>query len=157
MIQSDPVCCIVAAGLLLLLPINWLLSAVTAAAVHETAHILSVFLFGGKIHRIRISVTGCVIECGELSEFAKLASVFMGPVFSLLLICFRRAAPQIAVCGLFQGVFNLLPILPLDGGRILQLLLLRFCPRHASAVMNILKCAFWLTVGFTLIRILWGS
>lgn len=154
MIQYDPFCCIAAACLLLLLPASWILAALTAAVVHEAGHIFAVLFFGGKIHRARISVTGCVIECGEITEFGKLISILAGPVCSLMLICFRRIAPQIAVCGLCQGLFNLLPVLPLDGGRILQLLLFHFCPYHASAAMNILKYAVWCIIGCVLIWIL---
>ena len=77
-----------------------------------------------------------------------------------------------------QGLFNLLPVLPLDGGRILQRILWRVMPERADAVMSALammlgggllmgavllyfsgKTAFWplvLSVGFN-IRLLVGK
>ena len=143
MIRFDPVCCVVAALLILAVPMDWLLSVAAAAAAHEFAHILAVSLLGGKIHGIRFAATGCVIDCGDMEDGRRLLSIAAGPACSLLLVGFRRILPKIAVCGLFQGLFNLLPVLPLDGGRIWQLLLFRFCPRQATAVMNILKYVVW--------------
>lgn len=143
MIRYDPLCCIVAALLLLLLPVEWLLSFMTAALVHESAHILAVLLFRGRIHSFRISVTGCSIECGEMTEVGNVMSILAGPVCSLLLVCFRRITPQIAVGGLCQGLFNLLPVLPLDGGRILQILLFHFCPQKEARIMGTVKYTVW--------------
>lgn len=141
----------------MLLPFDWLLSVIIAALIHEAGHILTVILLGGKVHRIRISVTGCVIDSGGLRDAERLMSILAGPVSSLGLVCLRIICPKIAVCGLFQGLFNLLPILPLDGGRILQLLLFRFCPRQESAVMNILKYGVWLLAGGILLWVLMKS
>jgi len=62
-------------------------------------------------------------------------SILAGPAGSMLLLLLSRSAPKIAVCGLFHGLYNLLPVLPLDGGRLLQLLLYRFAPMHAENVL----------------------
>ena len=43
-----------AAFLILALPLDWLLAAVTAAIVHELFHLLAVVLCGGRVIGIRI-------------------------------------------------------------------------------------------------------
>ena len=153
MIRCDPACYLLGAMLVLLLPLDWLLSAITAAMVHEGGHILAVRSFGGQIRSIRISVGGCVIECGELAFLPEIMAILAGPVGSLSLLAFRRILPQIAVCGLVQGLFNLLPLFPLDGGRILQRMLSRWFPAKASAIQKAICCAVLLL----LLCLLWLS
>ena len=125
--------------MLLLLPLDWLLSAVTAAVFHEFCHIAAVRLFGGSVRKISVSCSGCVIDCSELEDPAKVLSILAGPAGSLSLLCVRGLVPQIAVCGLLQGLYNLLPVLPLDGGRVLELLLLRVLPKQTAAILSGVK------------------
>lgn len=150
MIQLDPFCCIAAACLILILPLDWLLSAVTAALVHEFCHILFVLLMGGRIRRIRISISGIAIECDEIGDIPKLLSILAGPAGSLCLFLFRRTIPKIAVCGLLHGLYNLLPVLPLDGGRLLQLLFYRLFPQKTDMIMRIIRWAMMMSVLFCL-------
>ena len=153
MIRCEPFCYLVWAVLILLLPIDWLLSAATAALVHELCHILAVRIFGGRIRRIRICVTGCGIECDELLPVHGTISILAGPMGSLSLLALRRYLPQIAVCGLIQGLFNLLPVLPLDGGRLLRQILYRCLPAKADAILRGIRYAV-LLLFFCLL--LWG-
>ena len=44
------------------------------------------------------------------------------------------------------GLFNLLPIGPLDGGRMWRILLEKFAPRHSKAIMNGVTWVFFLVV-----------
>jgi len=120
MIDCLPLFYIYLAALILLLPLEWILSVITASLVHELGHILAVFLFRGRISKITVSLWGCEIESCRLGDFQKLISIFAGPAASIALLLFRRRFPLIAVCGLLQGFYNLLPIHPLDGGRALR-------------------------------------
>ena len=136
MIRTDAACYLWLAALLLLLPLDWVISAFTAALIHELCHIAALLLLGGKISSIRISVRGCILEAASLGDIASLGSILAGPAGSLALLLFSGVLPKIAVCGLFHGLYNLLPLLPLDGGRALQLLLNRFCPVYADTALK---------------------
>lgn len=135
MIQCESAVYIWLACLLLLLPLDWLLAAMLAAIFHESCHLLVLLLLGGRIGKIRISLTGCVIESSSPGDWQSACGILAGPAGSILLLLASETAPKIAVCGLFHGLYNLLPILPLDGGRLLQLLLYRLLPEKAEPVL----------------------
>ena len=46
--------------------------------------------------------------------------ILAGPAGSLLLLLTAEYLPRLALCGLVQGLFNLMPLHPLDGGRALR-------------------------------------
>ena len=130
-----------AALLILILPLDWLLAAAAASAFHELCHVLMLYLLKGRILRIQVQAGGCIIESGRIGEPQQFASILAGPLGSLCLLLFCRAFPKVAICGLLQGLYNLLPVMPLDGGRLLRLLLYRFCPKRAEWIMT------WMAVG----------
>lgn len=119
-VKFDASACILAALLLLTLPLKWLLAAVFAAIFHELCHILVIKLMGGQIWEIRIGVGGAVIVTDILSQGKEFACAIAGPTGSLLLLLFCRWIPRTALCAAAQALFNLLPLFPLDGGRMLR-------------------------------------
>ena len=123
--------CVLLALALLVLPISWLLAAVTAALFHELCHGAAAVALGGSLGDIRLGERGATMEVGGLSNGRELLAAAAGPVGSLGLLLLGRCFPRLALCGLFQGLYNLLPIYPLDGGRIL-FCLIRF--RHSEGV-----------------------
>ncbi len=154
MIYTDGGFYIWLAALLLLLPFDWVVSAFTAALIHEICHIAALLMLGGKISKVRISITGCVMEAESPGDFASFWSILAGPVGSMALLLFSGGLPKIAVCGLFHGVYNLLPVLPLDGGRGLLLILNNMIPQHADTV---LRWAGWLGCGLLAVTAVWCS
>ena len=135
MIQSNAGVYIWLACLLVLLPLKWLLSALFAGIFHEVCHVMVLLALGGKIEKICISISGCVIESTAPENWQSMCSILAGPVGSLLLILLSGRIPEVAVCGLLHGLYNLFPVLPLDGGRLLQLLLYRLCPERAEMIL----------------------
>jgi stage IV sporulation protein FB len=116
----SPSACILAALLVLILPLRWIFSAILAAAFHETCHALAVYLCGGNIHKLTVGGRGAVMCTEALTSGNELICILAGPIGSLLLVLFVRWIPRIAFCGLAHGIYNFLPIYPLDGGRALR-------------------------------------
>ena len=112
--------CILWALLLLVLPLKMILAAATAAICHEVGHWLAICLTGGEILRVEVGVGGMRMETLPMTPGREMLCALAGPLGSLLLLCLWRWTPLLSLCGLVQGAFNLLPIYPLDGGRVLR-------------------------------------
>jgi len=119
-LDIDGKACLLLALLCLAVPLNWLGAAFLAALVHEGCHVLGVFLAGGRIQSVRIGMTGAVMESTPMEPLLELLCILAGPAGSLALIMLSPLLPRTAVCGMIQGLFNLLPVEPLDGGRALR-------------------------------------
>ena len=124
---------IVSALMLLILPLNWLLAAATAACFHELCHYFSLRLCCVPVYRIKVSGRGAVIDTAPMNLRQEFFCALAGPLGGLCLLLFLRWIPRIAICGAVQSLFNLLPIYPLDGGRALGCIANRFLPPHRAA------------------------
>ncbi len=109
--------------LLLIVPIPWLLAWISAVLVHELCHCAAVGMCGGKIYAISIGIGGVSMESSPLSEPKRLTTVLAGPLGGFLPVLLGRWFPRFALCSAALSAYNLLPLLPLDGGQILQILM----------------------------------
>lgn len=109
--------------LILSVPLNWVLSTIIAAAVHELCHAGMLRIFDIGIKKIRIGARGAVMDTALMNHKQELLCTVSGPAGSFLLCFLFPFFPRIALCGLIQGTFNMLPLYPLDGGRILNCLI----------------------------------
>lgn len=115
-----------AGGLLMLaltifiLPLQWIFAAIIAAVFHEWCHFVAVKLCGGEITEMTAGISGAKMTAHGLSPWQELLCALAGPAGSLLLILLARWFPRTAVCGGLQGLYNLLPLYQLDGGKALR-------------------------------------
>ena len=105
-----------------------------AALVHEFGHLIAIWGFGGTVRSVSISFLGAKIEYsrGRQSYIAEAIVALAGPMCNLLLAyLFAQFGTSggdalfFAGANLLLGLFNLLPISALDGGRALYF----FCAR----------------------------
>lgn len=122
--------------MVLLLPLKWLAAALAAAAVHELCHLAAVRALGGKVYSLTIGPTGAVMDASVTGRGREILAAAAGPAGSLLLLLLIRLAPRVALCGLIQGLFNLLPLYPLDGGRMLRAALEGRVPEKGLLVLE---------------------
>ena len=135
-VDLSPGFCICAALALLILPMRWILAWLTASALHELGHYLALKLCGVRIFRIFVSGGGAVMLTETMTPGRELVCAVAGPAVSLLLILFLDKMPLVALCGLIQGLFNLIPVIPFDGGRVVGGLLELWFPDRKEQIME---------------------
>lgn len=143
--QSRWLLLILLALALLLLPLQWVVGWMMAAAIHEAGHWLATVLCGGEVSAFRCKTWGAEMICAELSAWKQILCSLSGPICSMLLILLYNKNPALALCGFLQGVFNLIPIYPLDGSIALRAFIrLVLPPRFTESVIEWVEFSiFW--------------
>lgn len=147
-ITISPGFCFLWALCLLILPLRWATGAFLAALVHEAAHWCAVYLLGGQVFSINLRGHGAVMEASPMTSGKEALCALAGPAGSFLLVLLAEYFPEAAVCALVQGCYNLLPIYPLDGGRIIRCLFPDAVYRALEAFFLVLLVGFsmWLSI-----------
>ena len=120
---------------------GWFAAMLPALLCHELGHLAAIYLCRGKIRSVRLDVTGlCMDICPLHRTYQEAICTAAGPLAGFLWIPAALAiggvwGEQSAISALIINCFNLLPALPLDGGRILQALGVR---TQLLAVMSLL-------------------
>ncbi len=118
--------CLYYRGGLALLPLLLL-----PVAVHELSHVLALRLLGRRVTDFRLDAQGFVIGCTGGSALSDVLIALAGPLGGVVYALLAERAgidwfSQSAGVSLLLSAFNLLPILPLDGGRVFSVL----CAEH---------------------------
>lgn len=100
----------------------------TACAVHELGHIAAAAALGGRIEGLSLTVVGAELRIGyevPLTYGRDSLVALAGPAANLLWggLALALHWELAAALTLAVGAFNLLPIMPLDGGRVVYGLL----------------------------------
>ena len=138
----------------LMLPLWFVVSLIIAATFHEFCHYFALIVADVKVFRITIGPIGASMETESMDPGRELLCAMAGPLGSLVLVPFYRWVPGIAFCGLIQGFFNLIPIYPMDGGRVLKCLLELLRIPQRDEICNTVE---WMTVFWILILGFWGK
>lgn len=92
-------------------------------AVHELSHALAIRALGLRIRGLRLEPCGlCIVYSGACPDWKHAAASLAGPFGGLVYALLARAGDTEWLCfsadvSLVLSLFNLLPIMPLDGGR----------------------------------------
>ena len=123
-----------------------------AMAVHELAHIVMMLACGGQVRRLTLRFADLQITASGLGYRQELLSALAGPLVNLICgaaFCMQR--PSFAAYSLKLGIYNLLPVWPLDGGRMIRCVLLARLPitqaEHISEIVSFAACAVLLLIG----------
>lgn len=120
-----------------------------AAALHEGGHLLWLRLCGGRIKKFAPSPFGLCITLDENSlslsaeagvyAAGSAANLSSALVVSLFCRPLCGVAAEFCAVSLFLACLNLLPLHPLDGGRLLEILIARRKdPLYAAAVLRVI-------------------
>lgn len=104
-------------------PRGSVLSFLAAAILHESGHFLALRFMGGHWDGLDIGPGGIRISCSGLENVGEIVTAAAGPLVSFFLIFLYPLFPWIGFWSILQLCFNLLPVYPLDGGRILRAVL----------------------------------
>jgi len=130
------------------------------AVLHEGFHYAAARILHVPVSRITLLPYGCHLRLERTDFCAEAKIAAAGPLGSFLLFLLFRGS-QIGNINLMLSLFNLLPALPLDGGRLFRLILwrtrgvflgnriLRRAGRYTGACLLILSvCHFSLPTGY---------
>lgn len=126
-----------------------------AMGVHELAHVVMMLACGGRVRRLTLRFADLRIDAAGLGYRQELLAALAGPLVNLVcgaLFCMR--SPAFAAYSLMLGIYNLLPVWPLDGGRAVRCALAQHLPlARAEAVSrrsSFAVCAALLLAGIIL-------
>ena len=130
----------------------WLMSMMSIL-VHEAAHALAAAAFGNVPAALELTPLGAVMLLEDelkLPPLKRAAMLLAGPTASLVMAGLAlwltdsswlapAVGSQLFLCNIAIVMINLLPVFPLDGGRLLHLLLAGLLPAQlASKIMRML-------------------
>lgn len=131
-IRLDPIFILTLIVICLTGLLNEFVLAFASMFMHEMGHILTACIMRRKVYSIRILPVGfnAVIEEDPCSRLKQLAVHFGGPFINMLLFtasqllysCWLHQSKNLhffALINIYLFAFNLMPVLPLDGGKIL--------------------------------------
>ena len=89
------------------------------SALHEAGHIIILYLLGGRIDEITVSFYGIGLKHSSALTMSREIMFLSGGIGVNLLFVLLNIKREI---NLLLLIFNVLPLYPLDGGRIVKLL-----------------------------------
>ncbi len=152
-IQCDPGAILLLGILFFTLTPKEISALLVSSAVHEVGHIIALLTAGKPPQGIRFTLSGPVIICQRSDSGWKDAfCALSGPLCGLVLACILRSVwPLCSEISLLLSVLNLIPVLPLDGGRALQTLLRGRLP-GLQCVLEIMIPTVFMLAGLILIN-----
>ncbi|SCD68845.1 Zn-dependent protease (includes SpoIVFB) [Streptomyces sp. DvalAA-14] len=149
-------------GLRYLVSLFFAVAFYASVLIHELAHTVAALRFNLPVRRIQLQFFGGVSEIEKESDTPgrEFVLAFVGPLLSLVLAAVffggmqlvdRGTVPGVLLAGLFVSnlivaIFNFLPGLPLDGGRMLRAVVWKLSGRPMTGTV----AAAWVGRGLAL-------
>ena len=112
-------------------------SFLAAAAAHEAGHLTAALALHVKVTGIRLGALDASIRMQAPGYRQEAICALAGPAASVLLCAAaKKAFPACAAISLLLGLFNALPVFPLDGGRALRAILGLFLPLSRAEAIS---------------------
>ncbi|GAA3408324.1 M50 family metallopeptidase [Paenibacillus hodogayensis] len=123
-----------------------LLTLFVIVLIHELGHVAAARSFGWTVVRVELLPFGGVAETddrGRSSAFQEAAVALAGPLQNGWMALFAVGMGRLGwwetgwshyfvTANIMIGLFNLLPVLPLDGGKVMQALISRWLPYYRT-------------------------
>lgn len=122
-LEVRPGAVVLLSGLYFLLPLRWCARLALTVTVHELGHVAALILCGAQVCGLRMEGCGLVLRCTPTEGALRtVTAALAGPAAGAGLFCILRGLgyPEGADLSLLYACANLLPVLPLDGGRALE-------------------------------------
>lgn len=88
--------------------------------VHELGHLLTMVILRIPVYGVSLTIAGAQIRSGPMSNTKEALCALAGPFSNIVLgALVLHTIPQLAIVSFCLAAVNLLPLYPLDGGRIL--------------------------------------
>lgn len=150
--------------LFFMLPEREVAALLVPLAVHEAGHLLCMKIMGFEIYSLSLGMTGLRIDYGQQGRAGmEAAAAAAGPAagLGLWLLCSMVGAELMAGVSLILSIFNMLPIYPLDGGRLCRLGLCAAVGQERGARLQTLTgdicCCILMGLAFYLMLCGWGA
>lgn len=128
--------------LLLIIPFPWLVAMFVAGGVHELCHFVALRFLTGVNAPIYLSSDRARMPIPDMPPWKEVLCAMAGPVGGLLLTFSAPIFPRLALCAMMQSLYNLIPIYPMDGGRIVSCVLhILLEPPMANKILTIVSVA----------------
>lgn len=108
---------------ILLLPFSLVFGWIFAVIIHELFHLVILKLLNITIFQITIKASGAVIRTDTMQPLEEMVCALAGPIGGCMGLLFINVYPYVAVFSFILSVYNLIPIYPADGGRVLRCIL----------------------------------
>ena len=121
-ITIEPGFLLYTAILALVIPIRLLLAWYLAVIIHEMGHYTALRLLHIQIFALKVELSGITLLTERIGGLREIVCAAAGPVFGFSILLIADYLPCTAAFACIHSAYNLLPIYPLDGGRIVRCL-----------------------------------